>query len=88
MFCKYCGAQVPDGAQFCPKCGAELSAEVPQQPEAAKAPEEEPQQKPGFDWKQLKPTLKVTPEFKINKRAVILLVVLVVVLLIAGLCKH
>lgn len=21
MFCKYCGAQMPDGAKFCPECG-------------------------------------------------------------------
>ena len=45
MFCSHCGAQVPDGAMFCPGCGervlelAQVRAQVPasQQPVQANA---------------------------------------------------
>jgi TM2 domain-containing membrane protein YozV len=35
MFCKQCGAQMPDGSKFCPACGAVAQgpgAQPPQQP--------------------------------------------------------
>ena len=32
--CPNCGAQVPDGAQFCGECGAPLAASIPQQQQA------------------------------------------------------
>ena len=25
MFCQYCGGKIPDGASFCPNCGAPVS---------------------------------------------------------------
>lgn len=28
MFCKFCGAPIPDGAKFCPKCGKSLEMVV------------------------------------------------------------
>ena len=28
MFCKNCGAQVPDGTKFCPECGTELTSQT------------------------------------------------------------
>lgn len=30
MFCKYCGTQLPDGTNFCSKCGRQLSPSVRQ----------------------------------------------------------
>lgn len=60
MFCSKCGAQNPDGAQFCQACGAPLAAApaapqpqqpqqppvppVPEQPPVPPAPEQAPQQ--------------------------------------------
>ncbi len=29
MFCKYCGAEIPDGAAFCPKCGQQVAGTNP-----------------------------------------------------------
>ena len=40
MYCKYCGAEVPNGAAFCPNCGKPVgsgAAAAPAQP-AAPAP--------------------------------------------------
>lgn len=34
MFCMKCGSQIPDGAQFCPSCGAPITSDSP----AASAP--------------------------------------------------
>lgn len=46
MYCKYCGAQLPDGAKFCPKCGG-ASTPVSEAPEAdAPKPRPEPQPEP------------------------------------------
>lgn len=42
MFCSHCGAEVKDGAAFCPKCGAALSAPAPATPEPEVAPVVEP----------------------------------------------
>lgn len=33
MFCWHCGAQVPDQALFCPKCGKSLTSNAPKEPE-------------------------------------------------------
>ena len=33
MFCRFCGARVPDNGKFCPTCGAELTA-APTEPPA------------------------------------------------------
>lgn len=44
MFCKYCGAPVPDGSKFCPSCGASLGA--PAAPKADVKPEPKPEPKP------------------------------------------
>lgn len=32
MYCKTCGAQNPDGAQFCSSCGGDLRSSSPAQP--------------------------------------------------------
>ena len=47
MFCKFCGAPVPDGAKFCPKCGQALTpaAEAPK-PVTPKTEPPKPQAKP------------------------------------------
>ena len=29
MFCKQCGAEIPEGSQWCPKCGAQQGASSP-----------------------------------------------------------
>ena len=49
MFCKYCGAPVPDGTKFCPQCGGALTpvseaskAETPK-PQPAPKPQHQPQ---------------------------------------------
>lgn len=38
MYCPKCGAQLPDDAAFCIKCGANLSAQQPKQAEVSPAP--------------------------------------------------
>ena len=38
MYCPKCGAQLPDDALFCIKCGASLAAPQPKQPEASTTP--------------------------------------------------
>lgn len=38
MFCMNCGTQVPDGASFCPKCGARLSPVTPPGPAPLQSP--------------------------------------------------
>ena len=35
MFCPKCGAQLPDDAGFCYKCGSKVGNEAPQQPKAS-----------------------------------------------------
>lgn len=32
MFCKHCGAELPDGARFCTNCGRDLNAAEPVRP--------------------------------------------------------
>ncbi len=36
MFCMSCGTQVPDGARFCPDCGAKQVQRTPVQPSEKK----------------------------------------------------
>lgn len=36
MFCSRCQAKIPDGALFCPRCGAGVSNQVPQQQTVAR----------------------------------------------------
>ena len=40
MFCRHCGASLPDNAKFCPKCGTQVAAAPQPSPIA---PEPEPQ---------------------------------------------
>ena len=104
MYCKYCGAQLPDGAKFCPKCGGALTP-VPEAPEAdAPKPRPEPQpqpqpepeveveepKKPYMSLKELFAGTKLTMGGApiVNKRNLILLAVGLVVLVILGLCSH
>lgn len=66
MYCKYCGAQLPDGAKFCPKCGGALTpvsealeADAPKprpvpQPEPEVEPEEEVKGEPKKPYMSLK----------------------------------
>lgn len=42
MFCKYCGAQVPDGSEFCPNCGKSLAKKNPQPENQQPASQGEP----------------------------------------------
>ena len=42
MFCKYCGNELPENANFCPKCGKINEATAPN-------PQEEPQYVPPID---------------------------------------
>ena len=101
MFCKFCGAPVPDGAKFCPKCGQSLdtatkTAPTPQpepQPEDEVAPEieeEEAPQKPYMSMKELFSGAKITAKPEVHfmsKKHLILLVVILVVIIIAALSK-
>ena len=52
MFCNKCGAQLPDGTQFCSNCGA---PQVPAQPEPQAQPQQpvyEAQQQPTYEMPQ------------------------------------
>ncbi len=53
MFCINCGMQLPDGAQFCLKCGARLGA-APSAAAPAPAPAAAPPQQATFDTQELK----------------------------------
>lgn len=91
MFCKYCGAQVPDGAKFCPKCGATLtSAPQAPQPEAPKPPQfnydQGEQKKPGMSLKDVFAGTKIT--VGVSKTKIIIAVVLGLFLVIVGLCSR
>ena len=46
MFCSKCGAEIPDGAQWCPKCGAQQGTQVQPQPQS-QAVNTQPQTAPG-----------------------------------------
>ena len=61
MYCKYCGAQLPDGAKFCPKCGGALTpvSEAPEADAPKPRPEPQPQPQP-----QPEPEVKVEEEPK------------------------
>lgn len=49
MFCSKCGAQLQDGAKFCPSCGAPAGATAPmQQPQQPQQTWQQPQQ----NWQQ------------------------------------
>lgn len=101
MFCKFCGAPVPDGAKFCPKCGQSLdiatkTAPTPQpepQPEDEVAPEieeEEAPQKPYMSMREVFSGAKITAKPEVHfmsKKHLILLVVILVVIVIAALIK-
>ena len=97
MFCKYCGAPVPDGAKFCPKCGASLGA--PEAPKAEVKPEPKPEpkikpqidpeeveeeapQKPYMSMKELFAGAKFTARPEINFMSKKHLILLVVILVI------
>ena len=101
MFCKYCGAQVPDGAKFCPKCGASLMEEAaPAQPEEkpkAKSitridPPEEEMEEVAVEQeerpKKFKISVSAKPEFTVNKRTLYWVLALVVLMIIVGLCQN
>ena len=101
MFCKFCGAPVPDGAKFCPKCGQSLdtatkTAPTPQpepQPEDEVAPEieeEEAPQKPYMSMREVFSGAKITAKPEVHfmsKKHLILLVAILVVIIIAALIK-
>lgn len=40
--CDKCGANIPEGAKFCPACGAPKAEEKPEQKKSAPAPKTEP----------------------------------------------
>ena len=97
MFCKYCGAPVPDGAKFCPKCGASLGA--PEAPKAEVKPEPKPEpkikpqidpeeveeeapQKPYISMKELFSGAKITAKPEIHFMSKKHLILLAVVLVI------
>ena len=100
MFCKYCGAQVPDGAKFCPKCGGALTSvsEAPKAEAPKPQPKPQPQPEPEVDEEPKKPYMSMKDLFAgtkvtvggptVNKRNLILLAVGLVVLVILGLCSH
>ena len=48
MFCSKCGAEIPDGAQWCPKCGAQQGATVQNlEQNPSQAVNAQPQSAPG-----------------------------------------
>lgn len=49
MFCSKCGAEIPEGAQWCPKCGAQQGAPVQTPTESGNVlPQTAPGSIPGF----------------------------------------
>lgn len=97
MFCKFCGAPIPDGAKFCPKCGKSLETatktEPTPQPEPDVAPEieeEEAPQKPYMSMREVFSGARITAKPEIHfmsKKHLILLVVILVIIIIAALFK-
>ena len=55
MFCKYCGTQTADDAQFCPKCGKSTGAQIAQN-NTPSAPQKTPS---GINLKILIPIVAV-----------------------------
>ena len=72
MFCTRCGTEVPDGARFCPGCGA--STEAPQ----AQTPREVTTNRP------VEPAPQVEPRSK--RRPHVAAVIAVAAALVAGVC--
>lgn len=70
MYCKYCGAQLPDGAKFCPKCGGALTpvSEAPEADTPKPQPQPQPQQQaytpePEMDEEPKKPYMSLKELF-------------------------
>ena len=47
MYCKYCGARLPEDAAFCPGCGVRLQTETAQRPLPAEAAAQTPAEQAG-----------------------------------------
>ena len=63
-FCNQCGAQLQDGAQFCPACGAQQGAAPQPAPQAA--PQAQPQQESGSFMDKIQNTPDFTAEMDPN----------------------
>ena len=50
MFCKNCGAEISDDAQFCPKCGASRTGDTKKSNEVVDDNKVQFQLKPKFNW--------------------------------------
>jgi uncharacterized Zn finger protein (UPF0148 family) len=101
MFCKFCGAPIPDGAKFCPKCGKSLETATKTEPTPQPAPQPEPDvtpeieeeeapQKPYMSMREVFSGAKITAKPEIHfmsKKHLILLVVILVIIIIAALFK-
>ena len=49
MFCSKCGAEIPEGAQWCPKCGAQQGSQTQSQTQTVNTqPQTAPGTVPGF----------------------------------------
>ena len=48
MFCKKCGAEINDDAEFCPKCGASVNGETTSKTQVVEDGEVKYQVKPKF----------------------------------------
>lgn len=93
MFCKHCGAEVPDVAKFCPKCGGTLTP-IAEAPNPQAAPQASPQEdapapgtKPYMTPKELFKGAKLEVKF-LSKGKLIVLAALLILLLLVGLCSR
>lgn len=87
MYCRKCGAQMPDGTKFCPKCGASQFSDIPnanQQKSFQNAPrpnyQNNQQPRPVYQQPQQAPT-----STEKDNHMIYMLVILVIVL-VAAVC--
>lgn len=57
MFCRHCGAQIPDDSEKCPSCGGELAKKAAPAPETAPSPQPAAPKKPDSGVKELANTV-------------------------------
>ena len=89
--CPSCGAQVPEGSQFCPDCGTAITPPAPEQytapePPPYSAPQAPPVAPPQYPQQYAPPSAGVQPVPKKRKKGLIIGIVIAVLVLLLGCC--